>query len=123
MRLVDADMAPIYLNEMACEQIKRMPTVNLDMGQKKGDEKMAKISDMAKFYGNKAPYCWTVYSALKKRKSKKDGKTRRTAVQLTEECGISANTLYSALELLEKEGYISVVRAGDFKRNVYEILK
>ena len=37
---------------------------------------MAKLSDMAKLYGNKAPYCWTVYSALKKRKSKKDGKTR-----------------------------------------------
>ena len=54
---------------------------------------MAKLSDMAKLYGNKAPYCWTVYSALKKRKSKKDGKTRRTAVQLTEECGISFNTL------------------------------
>lgn len=27
MRLIDADMAPIYLNETACEQIKKMPTV------------------------------------------------------------------------------------------------
>lgn len=27
MRLIDADMAPIYLNSSACEQIKRMPTV------------------------------------------------------------------------------------------------
>lgn len=84
---------------------------------------MAKLSDMAKLYGNKAPYCWTVYSALKKRKSKKDGKTRRTAIQLTEECGISFNTLYLAIDLLEKEGYISRTRAGDFKRNTYEVLK
>lgn len=34
MRLVDADMAPIYLNKAACEQIKMMPTINLSMEQK-----------------------------------------------------------------------------------------
>lgn len=28
MRLVDADLAPIYLNEGACEQIKSMPTID-----------------------------------------------------------------------------------------------
>ena len=28
MRLVNADMAPIYLNEAACEQIKNMPAVD-----------------------------------------------------------------------------------------------
>lgn len=28
MRLVNADMAPLYLNEAACEQIKNMPTVD-----------------------------------------------------------------------------------------------
>lgn len=28
MRLVDADLAPIYLNEKACEQIKSMPTID-----------------------------------------------------------------------------------------------
>lgn len=28
MRLVDADLAPVYLNEGACEQIKSMPTID-----------------------------------------------------------------------------------------------
>ncbi|MFR5112370.1 MAG: hypothetical protein ACLTEF_14000 [[Clostridium] leptum] len=28
MRLVDADLAPVYLNEKACEQIKSMPTID-----------------------------------------------------------------------------------------------
>lgn len=28
MRLVNADMAPLYLNEVACEQIKNMPAVD-----------------------------------------------------------------------------------------------
>lgn len=28
MRLVNADMAPLYLNEAACEQIKNMPAVD-----------------------------------------------------------------------------------------------
>lgn len=28
MRLVDADQAHIYLNTVACEQIKRMPTID-----------------------------------------------------------------------------------------------
>ena len=28
MRLVNADSAPIYLNSTACEQIKRMPTID-----------------------------------------------------------------------------------------------
>ena len=28
MRLVDADVAPIYLNKEACEQIKRMYTID-----------------------------------------------------------------------------------------------
>lgn len=26
MRLIDADLAPMYLNDTACEQIKKMPT-------------------------------------------------------------------------------------------------
>ena len=33
MRLVDADTAPIYLNSAACEQIKKMPTVELKVAQ------------------------------------------------------------------------------------------
>ena len=33
MRLVDADTAPIYLNKAACEQIKKMPTVELKVAQ------------------------------------------------------------------------------------------
>ena len=33
MRPVDADMAPVYLNSAACEQIKRMPTVELKVAQ------------------------------------------------------------------------------------------
>lgn len=28
MRLIDAAMAPIYLNESACDQIKMMPTID-----------------------------------------------------------------------------------------------
>lgn len=28
MRLVDADLAPVYLNKKACEQIKSMPTID-----------------------------------------------------------------------------------------------
>lgn len=28
MRLIDADLAPIYLNDAACEQIKSMPTID-----------------------------------------------------------------------------------------------
>ena len=28
-RYIDADFAPIYLNKIACEQIKRMPTANV----------------------------------------------------------------------------------------------
>ena len=28
MRLVDADLAQVYLNEKACEQIKSMPTID-----------------------------------------------------------------------------------------------
>ena len=31
MRLIDADLAPIYLNDAACEQIKSMPTINPEM--------------------------------------------------------------------------------------------
>ncbi|MDE7104659.1 MAG: hypothetical protein K2O36_02125 [Ruminococcus sp.] len=30
MRLINADAAPIYLNVVACEQIKRMPTIELE---------------------------------------------------------------------------------------------
>lgn len=78
---------------------------------------MAKLSDMAKLYGNKAPYCWAVYSALKKRKSKKDGKTRRTAVQQRKNVELVL-TLFIWLSTFQKKKGILAELAQEILREI-----
>lgn len=84
---------------------------------------MAKISDMAKEFGKKAPYCWTIYSVIKKHQSYKTGKTTYSIEKMATESGMSPRMVINVLELLEREGYIRREQPGAYKANIYEILR
>lgn len=84
---------------------------------------MAKISQMAQEFGPKTAYCWIVYSLIKRHKSHKTSKTKITAARLVDESGMSFNTLYNSLDLLEEYGYIKRTKSNGCVANIYEILK
>ena len=57
MRLIDAAMAPIYLNESACDQIKMMPTIDAVSVVRCRECKYGKESKISFDCDGKSPLC------------------------------------------------------------------